>query len=246
MPEEWKKRGSVSCIQRDERDLFMKLSEILYERVRDLWKETAKKPFVTEMAEGSLDPERFRTYMLQDYLYLLDYIDILQKMLRLAEEPDLKDFLGNIIEETQKETDRVHLPSMRRIGICDEEIADSKRIEAVAAYVEYMRRLPEEEGLLAGLTALLQCSWIYAYIGQVMMENYAETMEGSPYKSWFDAYTCREYLETNQRWIDFVDEKAQGIDSEGTEKLCQIFEHCATCENHLWDVLYEKGTFDYN
>ena len=69
-------------------------------------------------------------------------------MQRLAEDSELKAFLGTIIEETQKETDRVHLPSMRRIGICDEEIADSKRIEAVATYVEYMRRLPEEEGLV--------------------------------------------------------------------------------------------------
>lgn len=216
----------------------MKLSEILYGRVCDLWKEAAKKPFVIEMAKGNLDPYRFRSYMLQDYLYLLDYIDILQRMLQLAEDSDLKAFLENVIEETRKETYRVHVPNMRMIGISDEEISGSQKVGIIADYLEYMRRQPEEEGLLAGLTALLQCSWVYAYIGQVMMERYSEKIEKSPYKSWFDAYTCREYLESNQRWIDLVDHKAQGISLEETEKLCRIFEHCAVCENCFWDVMY--------
>ena len=99
---------------------------------------------------------------------------------------------------------------------------------------------PEEEGLLAGLTALLQCSWVYACIGQTMMGRHAEVIEKSPYKSWFDACTCREYLESNQRWIDLVDDRARGIGVEETEILCRIFEHCAVCENHFWDMLYEK------
>ena len=215
----------------------MKLSKILYGRVCDLWKEAAKKPFVIEMAKGNLDPYRFRSYMLQDYLYLLDYIEILQVMMKMAEDPDLKLFLENVIEETKKETYRVHVPNMRKIGISDEELAGSQKDETIASYLNYMRR-QLEQGLLAGLTALLQCSWVYAYIGQIMMEKYPAEIGRSPYKSWFDAYTCPEYVESNQRWIDFVDRMAQGISQEETEKLCRIFEHCAVCENQFWDVLY--------
>ena len=220
----------------------MRLSEILYGQVRALWEEMTMKPFVTAMAEGSLDPARFRTYILQDYLYLLDYIDILRRMQQLAADPDLRAFLEDVMDETRKETDRVHVPGMRKLGITDEEISDSQMIEAVADYLEFMRRQMEEEGLLAGLTALLQCSWVYAHIGQAMMEKHAEAIKKSPYKSWFDAYTCREYLEANQRWIDLVDERARGISREETEKLCRIFGHCAAFENRFFDVLYDEGT----
>ena len=216
----------------------MRLSEILYGRGRPLWEEAAKKPFVLEMAEGSLSPERFRNYMLQDYLYLLDYIDILQRMLQRTKEQEMRAFLENVIEETRKETYRVHVPGMRKIGISDEEISAGKKVRAIADYIDYMSRLPEEEGQLAGLTALLQCSWVYAYIGQTMMEKYSAEIMKSPYKNWFDAYTCLEYVESNQKWIDLVDRRAQGISQEETEKFCRIFEHCAACENHFWDVLY--------
>ena len=71
-----------------------------------------------------------------------------------------------------------------------------------------------------------------------MLGKYSAKIGTSPYKSWFDACTCPEYVESNQNWIDLVDRKAQGISQEETEKLCRIFEHCASCENQFWDMLY--------
>ena len=51
----------------------MKLTEILYEDVKDIWDGYLKHPFVSGIGDGSLSIERFRFYMLQDYLYLYDY-----------------------------------------------------------------------------------------------------------------------------------------------------------------------------
>lgn len=45
-----------------------KLSRRLYERVQELWPQYLRHPFVTQMAEGTLPVEKFRYYMLQDYL----------------------------------------------------------------------------------------------------------------------------------------------------------------------------------
>ncbi len=51
----------------------MKLTEILYEDVKEIWDGYLKHPFVSGIGDGSLSLERFRFYMLQDYLYLYDY-----------------------------------------------------------------------------------------------------------------------------------------------------------------------------
>lgn len=50
----------------------MKLTEILYEDVKEIWDGYLKHPFVSGIGDGSLSLERFRFYMLQDYLYLYD------------------------------------------------------------------------------------------------------------------------------------------------------------------------------
>ncbi len=217
----------------------MKFSDRLADHVKDLWVTASEKPFVTAMATGTLEEDRFRYYMLQDYLYLQDYTDLLQHMLTYTEAPALKDFLTQTMEVVREETFQVHLPNMKKLGISDEEIEAGERSGVIKEYVQYMRKQLEEEGLLAGLTALLQCSWVYAYIGESVTKTYSEEIARSPYKSWFDSYTSRGYCEANQNWIDLIDKETAAISPKKTETLLQIFETCAGYENRFWDVLYE-------
>ena len=219
----------------------MKFSDILYEHAEDLWEEAARKPFVVQMAEGTLSPDRFRFYMLQDYLYLQDYIDTLKSIQIYTDEPSLRAFLDRIIEGTEQETYRVHVPNMRKIGVSDEDIRNAERTGVIAEYIEYMREQLQDSGLLAGLTALLQCSWIYAYIGRKVTEKYSEQLKDSPYISWFIAYTCPEYVEANQIWIDVLDRETEGIGQEERDELCRIFRQCAVYENQFWDTLHSNN-----
>ena len=217
----------------------MKFSDKLYAGVNDLWREAADKPFVREMALGTLSEKRFRNYMIQDYLYLLDYIEILCFIRNQTEDEDLRRFLLAVINETEGETYRVHLPHMRKIGVSDEETASAFRLQVISEYTEYMREQVREHGFLAGLTALLQCSWLYAYIGEKMTAEYSEEIAASPFRFWFDAYTCKEYIETNQMWIDTLDHETEGITGDTAMLLKNIFRTCAEYENKLWDDLYE-------
>ena len=44
----------------------VKLSQTLYARAEKIWPRYLCHPFVTQMADGTLPPEKFRYYMLQD------------------------------------------------------------------------------------------------------------------------------------------------------------------------------------
>ncbi len=217
----------------------MRLSEILFERTCDLWQEATEKPFVNEMAKGTLDNRRFRNYMLQDYLYLLDYIDILKITRSGTTDPSLIEFLTATIKQTTHETESVHLPNMKEIGVTDEEISSCSKSNVISDYVSYMREQLERKGMVAGLTALLQCSWAYAYIGRTMKRRYPDEIASSLYRSWFDSYVSQSYVVANQRWIDVMDSVCEGIDSKEVEELCHIFRRCAEYENLFWDDLYD-------
>ena len=39
----------------------------------DIWEGYLKHPFVRGIADGSLEIQKFRFYLLQDYVYLFDY-----------------------------------------------------------------------------------------------------------------------------------------------------------------------------
>ena len=51
----------------------MKFSEQLLEKLQPIWRKNHSHPFVKGIGAGTLDQEKFRFYMIQDYLYLIDY-----------------------------------------------------------------------------------------------------------------------------------------------------------------------------
>ena len=210
---------------------------MLFSETEDLWKEAVNKPFVKKMADGTLETEKYRRYMLQDYLYLTDYIELLREISESTEKKSLRSFLEKILWETQEETERVHLPAMRELGIGDTDIQNAVMAQVLQEYVGYMKQQLREEGFVGGLVALLQCSWAYAYIGQTVSEHEAERLSASPYKSWFASYTCASYIETNQSWIDASDRETEDLDDTKKLRLCSVFQTCARYENLFWDDL---------
>ena len=216
----------------------MKLSELLFAKTKELWDQSASKPFVVQMAKGTLDEGLFRRYMLQDYLYLKDYIAILKDIWEIAEDEKIKTFLKRIIDGTVDETERVHLANMRQLGITDEEIAGSVTFPVITEYVDYMRECTDRYGLTGGITSLLQCSWVYAYIAEKVLQRFPDEIRNSAYGSWFEAYSCQSYLDTNQLWIDLLDELGESADEKTADEMCLVFERCACYENEFWDALY--------
>ena len=99
-----------------------KLSRRLYACVKEIWPSYLCHPFVTEMADGTLPVEKFRYYMLQDYLYLKDYVKIFAAIIQKADDFEQIRFLSGEMADTIGETFRTHFPFMKRLGITEEEI----------------------------------------------------------------------------------------------------------------------------
>ena len=217
----------------------MKLSEILFESVRELWDEAAKNPFVTAMADGSLDSELFKAYMLQDYYYLIEYTEILEQMQEQAADAQTVQFLKEAAQATRREMDTVHVPNMAKLGITDKEIEAGQKTPACTEYLQYLRKTAQK-GTVQGLTALLQCSWSYAYIAQTVTKRYRSRLKRSPYAEWFSAYTSEEYSDANAGWIAVLEREAWGLGSDETKQLCRIFIRCAEYENSFWECILKS------
>ena len=51
----------------------MKTTDRLLSASRSVWEQYHQHPFVAGIGDGTLDREKFRYYIIQDYLYLADY-----------------------------------------------------------------------------------------------------------------------------------------------------------------------------
>lgn len=214
----------------------MKLSETLYAQVQDIWPRYLSHPFVTEMACGTLPKEKFRYYMLQDYLYLQDYVKIFAAMIQKAEDFEQIRFLCGEMSATIDETFRTHLPYMKRLGISEQEIACATAHIDSSAYSHYMICEAQAGDVLTGLVALLNCSWSYAYIAEKTVEAYPEAVNDESYGSWFAGYVSPEYKKTNQALIDRID----GLPRTSTSKKLVT---CARSSKSAVFLIFASGTW---
>ena len=217
----------------------MRLVDVLADKAAPFWEESTGKPFLYEMAHGTLNSDKFRNYMIQDYLYLLDYVDILKSMKSMAEKPELISFVDKILISAEEEVGRVHLPALHNMGITDEEIKSCSKAQVIIDYVDYMKSQLQENGIFAGLISMYQCCRSYAHIIDFLESNYKDEIEVSPYKHWFDGYAADEYTDTDRAWIEMLDKELPDVNDEDLKKYCDIFTTCAEFENKLWDYLYE-------
>ena len=200
----------------------MKLSQRIYACAEKIWPQYLSHPFVVQMADGTLPEEKFRYYMLQDYLYLRDYVKIFAAIIQKADDFEQIRFLSTQLSDTIGETYRTHLPYMRRLGVTDAEIDAARPHIDNSAYTHYMICEAQAGDVLTGLVTLLNCSWSYAYVAEQMVASDA-------------------YRQTNQELIDRIDALGASVDEAAAQHLCEIFEKCCRFDLRFWDMVYTMG-----
>ena len=218
-----------------------KFSQQIEACAEKLWPRYLCHPFITQMADGTLPLEKFRYYMLQDYLYLRDYTKILAAILQKADTFGQIRFVSGLIESTIGETYRTHIPYMKRLGITEDEIRKAHTHIDNCASSHYMLCEAQNGDMLTGLVALLNCSWSYAYIAEQMVQQYPGALQNKMYGAWFAGYISEEYRKANQDLIDRIDAMAVSIPPKEEERLCELFEKCCLFDLRFWDMVYAMG-----
>ena len=179
--------------------------------------------------------------MVQDYLYLRDYVKIFAAILQKTDDFEQIRFLSGEMANTIDETFRTHLPYMKRLGVTEEEIADVRPHIDNSAYSHYMLCEAQAGDVLTGLVTLLNCSWSYAYIAEQMVARCPSALHEEDDGAWFAGYVSEEYRQTNQALIDRIDALAEVIDEKKAQRLCEIFENCCLFDLRFWGMVYTMG-----
>ncbi|MBM6829968.1 thiaminase II [Anaerotignum lactatifermentans] len=215
----------------------MKLTQRLYESVKEIWQGYLEQPFVKELAEGTLDPAKFRFYMIQDYRYLLQYAKVFALGVAKAEDEELMRRFACMVHDVLDGEMKVHKSYMARLGITEEEVAATKTALDNQSYTSYMLDEAYKGGCLEILMSVLACAWSYQVIG----EHHATipgALEHPLYGEWVQGYCSAEYRASTQEIIDCVDALGADITPEREAALTEIFVNCSRYETKFWDMAY--------
>ena len=130
----------------------MKFCDRLLETVQPVWEMSHNHPFVVGMGDGTLEKDKFQYYIIQDYLYLLDYAKLYAIGVVKATNPQVMGKFAEQIDGILNGEMTIHKQYAKRLGISIEEIESAKPSAKNLAYTNYMMSV-SQNGTLAELIA---------------------------------------------------------------------------------------------
>ena len=148
----------------------LSVSARLRQAADPVWEQCLHHPFVTGIGDGTLDVEKFRHFMLQDYLYLFDYARVFALGVVKARDPELMRTFSQNVDAILNGEMNIHRAYMKRLGITEEQVLAVKPALDNLSYTNYMLSVAHTGGPMEIVASILACSWSYAEIGQTLAQ----------------------------------------------------------------------------
>ena len=144
------------------------------------------------MGAGTLPQAAFRTYLVQDYLFLIQfaraYALAIYKSRTLADMRAAQAGLAAILDEMD-----LHVRLCGRWGLSPDEIEAAPEHQATVAYTRFVLDCGAAGDLLDLHVALAPCVIGYAEIGRNLAPDGVDALGDHPYREWIGEYAGEAY-----------------------------------------------------
>lgn len=219
----------------------MKTTERLLSATKDIWEEYNRHPFVLGIQDGTLEREKFKYYIIQDYLYLEEYTKVFALGIAKAKSPETIHLFSKYVTLlTEGEMD-IHRGYMGRFAVTQDELENTPRALDNLSYTSYMLRVAYEEGEAEILAAILSCAYSYEVIAKNIVINDPAAQEHPFYGDWVKGYTDLSYSQSNTALMNTLDRLTAGYTEEQLQHLTDIFVACSRYELAFWELAWNMS-----
>ncbi|TKA70061.1 hypothetical protein B0A55_06240 [Friedmanniomyces simplex] len=205
------------------------------EDVKAAWHEYTHHEFVERMGDGTLPPETFKSYMIQDYLYLVHFAraNALAGYKAKALE-DIADAAA-AVTHIRHEID-LHLAECKQFGLSQEALEQYEESQACTAYSRYILDIGQSEDWLALQVSLLPCLLGYSVIARRLQDLQPSLKSPNRYTTWINNYVAEDYTAAVAKGRALIEKHATKQSPSRVDELVAIFIHATKMETGFWSM----------
>jgi thiaminase/transcriptional activator TenA len=210
------------------------LSQRLFALGRPNLERQLAHPTVRGIANGDLDHTRFRAWLAQDYLFLLDYVRLFA--LAAARAPDT-DALGRLVDlahSTFHQELSLHRAYAAEFGLGEADLDRAEKSPVCAAYTDFLLRTAATAEFAEVLAALLPCMWGYSELGRALATAGLPTEPR--YRRWIETYADPEFAALAAWCAALLDRAADGLPAARLAACERAFLTSLRHELAFWDA----------
>ncbi len=200
----------------------------------DCWQAQFEHPFIEGIADGSLDRDRFRFYIRQDYLYLIDYGRTFAIACAKAPRLDTMRGFADLAQSTLGTEMDLHRSYAADWGISRSDLEAERPALATRAYTDFLLRTAAVGDFGELVAALLPCMWAYSEIGRSLAQRPAPDDER--YARWIEMYASDDFAELAEWCRGVCDEASADAGADGRSRMRQAFLASSDYELDFWDA----------
>ncbi len=207
--------------------------------VDPIWEAQHNHPFVKGVGDGTLDLQKFKFWILQDYLFLIEYSRLLA--LAVARSPDLETMIrfAELVLATLKTEMNLHRSYASEFGISVEELEKEKKTPTTQGYTDFLVRTAATGSFAELVAALLPCIWGFCEIGQRLAQSISVGQPADTrYRKWIEMYSSKEFADLTDWCKQLLDRLASDLLQPDLERLEECFVTSSRYEYLFWEMAY--------
>ncbi len=206
------------------------------------WRAYTEHPFTNGLADGSLAEAAFRHYLVQDYLFLIEfaraYALAVYKSPRLADMREAATGLSAILDIEMN----LHVKLCAGWGLSPGDLEQAPPAVEMLAYTRYVLDAGMRGDLLALKVALAPCVIGYAEIATRLAAQPAAQAATNPYRVWIAEYAGAPYQEVAAKARAHLEALADLYATPAREaELIAIFKEATRLEADFWEMGWRAG-----
>jgi thiaminase (transcriptional activator TenA) len=213
-----------------------RFTDRLRQLAASIWDAQFQHPFVRGIGDGTLDLVKFKFWLRQDYLFLIEYARVFA--VAAARSPDLATMLrfANLLKETVDTEMNLHREYVAEFGIGVGDLERESPAPATRAYTDFLLRIATTGDFAELTAALLPCMWAFNEIGQRLAAQSAPA--DRRYAKWIAMYSSPEFAELAEWCRDLLDQLAAGLPERDLLRLEAAFLTSSRYEWQFWDMAW--------
>ena len=214
-----------------------RFTERLRQRAAQIWEAQYRHPFVQGIGDGTLELEKFKFWVRQDYVFLVEYARLLA--LAAARSPDLKTMMrfAGLLKETVETEMSLHRGYAAEFQISSKELELESPAPTTRAYTDFLLRVATTGDFTELAAALLPCMWAFSEIGRRLAAKPKPSDER--YAKWIAMYSSSEFAELAEWCRELVDSLAAGLPERELQKTEAAFLTSSRYELQFWEMAWK-------
>jgi thiaminase/transcriptional activator TenA len=212
------------------------LTDELFESVKPIWDAQLEHPFVKGLGDGSLEVDRFKRWVLQDYLYLKEFARIFAWAVTKTERLETMGWYAKVLDLTLNTEMSLHRKYAERFGISADELETQEMWPTTRAYTDFLVRVSADGDVADLLAALLPCAWGYVYVARALARGKAP--DDQRYAEWIEQYASDEFAEAAEWLKAELNKTTQGATAEKKRRLTDVFVLSSRYEWQFWEMCW--------